>query len=540
MRLLSTISLLILILVLYTLPACDKKSGDSSSDDDTTNVDDDNNDDDDDLPKPCADIYAQDILPTFEIEISQENWEKLVYEYEHWQELEEQGLPIKNYYPLESFRYEDEVIHDAMIRLKGSPYGWDVPKMQFVISFNEINPNGRFHGLRKLNLDASDNDLSQLRYRLALSFFHDLGVPAPCANNVRLVINGEYYGLYTNLERVDKEFLQRNFGKYDDGNLYKYNELKTNEDIGDTSDMEEFMSNPDLDTLEDILDMEESLLEWAGEAVIPQADGFFVGGINYYMYNHPKRGFIFIPWDLDYSFEEAPVNADLITFEVDFGLGKPPQFLTVVLSEKWYPKYLEAIEKALLAYDVETLQSRLDQWAEQIADAIIEDPNKHFTYEEHVNAIQGLRQYIEDRAYFVALWLNCKRGEGNYEIVELGDEQYYFWFTQCNWQNALDHCKSMGGTLAVPADETEQSFFVSKAFELSPEDWWIGANDIQQEGIWSDPDGNVLTYLPWATGQPNGGKNQNCAVIDYASGGFWNDKYCDDVFPSICKLSNDK
>jgi len=540
MRLITASIIFILSLLLaITFSACsstDNKPSDDDSDDDTDDDTGDDDNDDDNLPNPCADIYAQDILPTFEVEIAPEEWDEIVYEYEHWQELNDQGLPIKVYHPLISFRYKDEVINDAMIRLRGSPDMWIVPKMQFKISFNEIDANGRFHGLRKINFDASAVDSTILRERLGSSYFQDLGIPVSCANNAKLVINGEYYGLYTNIENVDKEFLKRNFGKDHEGNLYKYIWLETNEDAGDTSDMDAFMSNPGIDILDDIVDLDEAILEWAGEAVIPHDDGFFVGGINYYMYDHPKRGFIFIPWDIDYAFEIAPVNADLITYEVDFGIGKPPQFTTVISDPEWYQKYLNAVATALSAYDVETLQNRIDQWEEQIIDAIEEDPNKHFTTEDHINQVAALRQYIEDRHYFVALWLNCKRGEGEHEIVNYGDQQYYLWYTQCSWPDAEDFCESMGGTLAVPADEAEQTFLATEAFGLIANSWWIGANDIAQEGTWVDPVGVALSYLPWAPDQPNGGEQQNCAVLDQQSAGLWNDKDCQEVYPSVCKL----
>ena len=105
-----------------------------------------------------------------------------------------------------------------MIRLKGQSSWAEViqagdnpPKMQFVISFNEVDTNARFHGLRKVELDMPRIDPSYLRQRVALAYLRALGVPAQCANSGRLTINGAYYGLYTNIERPDVEFVQRVF-----------------------------------------------------------------------------------------------------------------------------------------------------------------------------------------------------------------------------------------------------------------------------------------------------------------------------------------
>jgi len=38
------------------------------------------------------------------------------------------------------------------------------------------------------------------------------GLPSTCANSARLVVNGEYYGLYTNIEYYDHEWQERVFG----------------------------------------------------------------------------------------------------------------------------------------------------------------------------------------------------------------------------------------------------------------------------------------------------------------------------------------
>ena len=118
------------------------------------------------------------------------------------------GLPPVS--RLAEFRYGNEVITNALIRLKGWS-SWrqavhdDPPKLQFVIAFNEVDDNGRFHGLRKIELDMPRIDQTYLRQRVSLAYLRALGLPAQCANNARLFINGAFYGLYTNLERPDKD-----------------------------------------------------------------------------------------------------------------------------------------------------------------------------------------------------------------------------------------------------------------------------------------------------------------------------------------------
>jgi hypothetical protein len=357
-------------------------------------------------------MYSQDIVPTFEVTMAPEEWEALKADQALRPEREAIGEDGKPYHPVELFRWEENTTTGAMIRLKGqtSFYG---PKLQFVISFNEIDRSGRFLGLRKITLDAAPLiDRTLLRDRLALAYFRDLGVPAPCANNARVVINGQYYGLYANIERVDKEFLERNFGKRDaDGNLYKGGwDLKTNESREDPEGrrrQKDLLGVRDLPSLVALADLEQAVLMWAGEAVLPQSDGYVVGRGNYYLYDHPERGFLWIPWDLDKAFHFGDVRSDLIQL-VALNKAKHPPFEVALADPAWRERYLEAIGRALAAYDPARHIERIDAWAAQIAPAVAEDPNLGHTVFRHRTAVEGLRSYVVDREAFVRDWLACQ------------------------------------------------------------------------------------------------------------------------------------
>ena len=161
-------------------------------------------------PVLCPDLFDEDRVVDIRVEIAPEEWDGLVEEYLGWEERKRLGLDLKPYHPLVAFDANGEHIEDAQIRLKGNPCcSWEGEKMQFVIAFNKVDEDGRFAGLRKLTLDAPPYDASVMRERLALSYFNDAGIAASCANHARLTINGDYYGLYTNIEHVDREFLER-------------------------------------------------------------------------------------------------------------------------------------------------------------------------------------------------------------------------------------------------------------------------------------------------------------------------------------------
>ena len=116
-----------------------------------------------------------------------------------------------------------ESVDSVGFRLRGNT-SRQSRKKSFKVSFNSFRQGGKWKGLEKLNLNGEHNDPSIMRSKLSWDLFQDFGVPASRANHVRLEINGEYFGLYTNVEHVDEVFLRRHFGRLpggEDGNLYK-------------------------------------------------------------------------------------------------------------------------------------------------------------------------------------------------------------------------------------------------------------------------------------------------------------------------------
>lgn len=352
--------------------------------------------------KGCPDIYKQDILPTFELEISPTVLSKLEKEWAS-------GDGDKPDHPLASFKYEDTVITDAVIQLRGNPKWWfqSPDKMQFEIKFNENDKQARFMGLKSVLFDAARYNESFLRDRLALKIMRDVGVPAPCANNARVVVNGEYYGLFVNIEKVDSEFLERYF-EFPDGNLYKRDdwEKKTNEEDKDDSDVEELIDADNYAELDAVMNIDQAILEWAAEAVLPDNDGAWAGGLNYYVYNDPLTGFNIIPWDKDATFTRIPHDVDPYKYIKPNDHGRP--FYDIVTkTPAGYQKYVQAIEHVLkTGYDAPTLQARIDEWSAQIDEAAKSDPNKPFSDGDYSDALKELRTFVKKRAEFVEDWLD--------------------------------------------------------------------------------------------------------------------------------------
>jgi hypothetical protein len=355
-------------------------------------------------PKPCADLYDQDKLPTFELVFSADDLAGL--------DADCAGN-IQQYRPVK-LTYDGLTV-DAMVRMKGN-WSWNCQKKQFIVSFNEVNPAGRFHGLRKLVFDAPWYDRTILHERLAYPFFKKLGLPYSCANNAKVMLNGEYYGVYANVERLDKEYLQRNFIE-DDGNLYQGGaELKTNLDINDTSDLTALNAANTIDQLDASIDLDEAVAEWAAEAMIPAMDNYWAGvEINYYLYHHPSRGFLYLPYDMDLIFGDSaypgggPVwpdalISDPITYEHP-GWLKEPVLKKVLANPTWCNRFVEELVKARAAYSPSELAGLVDTWNGQIAQAVADDTHKTFSTAEHVTAVGDLKAFFTARAGVVDAWL---------------------------------------------------------------------------------------------------------------------------------------
>jgi hypothetical protein len=284
--------------------------------------------------------------------------------------------------------------------------------MQLEISFNTNDPKGRFKGVRKLVFDAAAANTSFLRDRLAMTIFQDVGLPAPCANNARVNLNGEYYGLFTSIEKLDKEFLERSF-EDPEGNLYKRAKWtkKTNEDEKDNTDIYGLLGAHDVGDLLKWMNLEQATLEWAAEAVMPDGDGAWAGGLNFYVYHDSKTGFNVLPWDLDATFTRLPFDTDPYVYLKPEDWGRP--FYDIATADpEWFKKYIEKIEYVLEhGYKVEVLQQRMDTWAAQIATAVADDPNKPFSTGEHLTGVKAQRSYVSKRAAFLKKWLECwKKG----------------------------------------------------------------------------------------------------------------------------------
>lgn len=352
----------------------------------------------------CDALYDPDGITAYALELTDDDWQSLQGNY---------SLGVKAYHPA-TLHVGDEVV-DAQVRLKGNPdFSWWTAKMQFVVSFNEEDEDARFHGLRKLTFDAPWYDQTLLRDRLAWEVMNEVeGLPSVCTSSVTLDINGERYGAYTSIEYFDHEWLERNYGKAGaQGALWKYGtKVVANPEAANDAFVSRFFTASTLDDLDDLGSAEQFAAGFAAEAVLGDDDGYWCCQHNFYLYDHPTDGLLFIPWDMDDALEVMPYDADPVDgYPQPMGLFEQSAFLALVRTDEGRAMYRDALRRVLDAAEAADLAGKIDAWAGTVGPAVAEDPTLPFTYDEHVEQVARLRAWVVARMAYLESWLACDAG----------------------------------------------------------------------------------------------------------------------------------
>ena len=323
-------------------------------------------------------------------------------------------------------------------------------KLSMKLKFDEYLPEQQFHGLKRLVFNSMNWDLSQLRERLAYKLFREMGVIAPRAVHARLVVNGEYLGLFSLVEDVDGRFTDDRFIG-GDGNLYKEQwpdtedpdllsvQLETNKMAPDHSVLQQFHSEldaaypgaygdavptgnlpavvaryMDIDHLFAYLAVHRTINDWDGVTAFYCVDGQCYNH-NYYLYQHEAEPrFTLIPWDLDNTFDlSGPLDDVEGMFEIpaDCSVRRPafgrtvmppacdPLFRGLALSNR--ARYVAALDRLLGGpFVLDKMESWIEAWQAQLEDAVSDDTNGPglSEFQAEVEALRDNLSVLRERA----------------------------------------------------------------------------------------------------------------------------------------------
>ena len=94
-----------------------------------------------------------------------------------------------------------------------------------------------------------------------------------------------------------------------------------------------------------------------------------------------------------------------------------------------------------------------------------------------------------------------------------------------SWHTADHHCKRLGHMTQINnAMQLNTTASLAKNSGKSCSGIWTAISDELEEGEYRDTEtGDILMFLPWGEGQPNGGIDQNRVIIDFNLNALYND-----------------
>lgn len=271
-------------------------------------------------PNGDAGLFDNRRLLDIEIEIDEEDWSVIQ------SQTRAMALALRKPASPSPFRYykadltiDGYRIESVGIRKKGFVGSLDQRFPSLKVKFDKYLDQEPFAFIDRLTLNNNKQDRTLVSQAMAYQFYRDAGLPAPRCNLARVTVNGEYIGIYSNVESIRKPFLKRTFGN-DDGKLYEGTLADFYVDRIDdleaksrkANDRQELKALAELlaregdvpeEELATHLDVEEFLRFWCVESLLNTWDGYTGNQNNYFVYHDTDdRRFHFIPWGADATF----------------------------------------------------------------------------------------------------------------------------------------------------------------------------------------------------------------------------------------------
>ena len=373
----------------------------------------------------CSDLFDPDVVRTYALEIDPAEWQSIEAEFANISTLQTSGNDFAVYHPA-VFRLDQEMVANAAVRLHGQSswlqavmFDGARAKMQFDVAFDKVDPSVRFHGVDKLIFDMPRSDWTFMHERLAHEWLREVGIMTGCTASARLNINGTYYGLFVVMEDVGKSVIKQFFPQNADGDLWKAGEEpETNKAAANQQRRQAFWDAKDLAAVSAIVDLPGSVNTWAAEAMLNNADGYYGGYHNFFIYDQGQQGFVFLPLDLDATFdwlalfdEVGATNHPVFWWEARAKPVPPPGHVwpIVMADAEWRRKYADAMAALLQKWDVGKIQGRIDAWSKQIAADVAADPHSWATADDFNMAVQKAREVVAARPEYLRTFVDCEQ-----------------------------------------------------------------------------------------------------------------------------------
>ncbi len=364
---------------------------------------------------PNTPLYAPATLRTLWLEFEDSDWE------DEMADFYDSDIELSARLVVDGKQYEDVgVSFRGMSSFAMVPKGF---KRSLNLSLDAWNEGQRLLGYRSLNLLNSAGDPTFLRAVLALEIARHY-MPAPKANHVRVVINGEDWGLFVNAQQFNKDFIKEWFGT-SGGRRWKvpgspggqgslaylgeepkaYSEIYQLKGPADPEAYADLIrlcrvldkTTPDqLETeLAPLLDIDHALRYLALDNLLINSDGYFLRTSDYELYQDKGGRFVIIPHDVNETFnalEAGPGAADDVGVELDPLYAaddlKKPLISKLLSVPKWRAQYLGYLrEMAEQWLDWERWAPIVEGYRASIQTEVLRDTRKLGRVEDFPRAI---------------------------------------------------------------------------------------------------------------------------------------------------------
>lgn len=277
--------------------------------------------------KPLAsqDLYDPNVLRTLFLDFEEQDWEEELADFYHT------DVEVPATLTVDGKKYPGVGVH-----FRGASSYFTVragSKRSLNVSVDFTDEKQRLYGRKTLNLLNSHEDASMMSTVL-YSELARKHLPTPRANFAKVVINGESWGVYVNVEQFNKEFTKENFGstqgarwkvkgrpggrgglEFHGEKLADYRrhyEIKSKDDEKDWKRLIHLcrtLNETPVDQLEEklrgLLDVDGVLWFLAYDVALINGDGYWVRASDYSLYLDGKGVFHVIPHDMNEAFRPA-------------------------------------------------------------------------------------------------------------------------------------------------------------------------------------------------------------------------------------------
>lgn len=297
-----------------------------------------------------------------------------------------------------------------------------------------------YHGLDKFSLDSAFQDNSYMKTPIVFDMMAHMGVPTPLYSYAFVTVNGEDHGLFLAVEEPEEAFARRVFGR-DHGQLYKPDYTSLNAENADvalryTDSRHESYDNifrnakfritdEDKDRLieslrilstgeelERAVDVDTVLRYFTVQVFVVNLDSYLGRtGHNYFLYE--KDGVMTIlPWDYNLAFGTYslgmpnPINDS--TLYVNYPINTPasgevmlkrPLYHNLMKNGEYFERYHLYFGEFIEGYfDSGHFLRFVGGISELIAPYVERDPTAFCSYEDHLLAVETIRDFCLLRA----------------------------------------------------------------------------------------------------------------------------------------------